>query len=224
MKTLTTALLTALAPLMAHTQISIDQAKLAAQGLHLGSYSYHEVFIGHANYGAPVILTDDGGAALFGAGESEEGSGALLVKLNSAGEEEWSTLITTTDEEMEPQSVIQNAGGDYFVFMLVYNSEKYRGGCQRMVKLDAQGNLLWDKMVGEFTLLNNPTIGRIMKLSDGSIQLRGQVVIDEPVEGHDPQYRFWEAMLSWEGQLKQEVGGVIDWKQDDWKVFLGLER
>ncbi len=45
---------------------------------HIGSYSYHEQFRGHQGYGAPLILTADGGGAAFGDGDL----GTMLVKLD----------------------------------------------------------------------------------------------------------------------------------------------
>ncbi|MBL7849569.1 MAG: hypothetical protein JNN04_01615 [Cyclobacteriaceae bacterium] len=49
--------------LSASGQLSLERAQEASRQFHLSSYSYHEAFIGHTGYGAPLILTADGGAA-----------------------------------------------------------------------------------------------------------------------------------------------------------------
>lgn len=48
--------------------------------------------------------------------------------------------------------------------------------------------------------------------------MRGQVVIEKPVEGKDPQYPFWDGWLNTKGVLTQKkTGAVIDWSNKDWE-------
>jgi hypothetical protein len=180
---------------------------------HLGQYSYHEQFKGHKGYGAPLILTADGGAAAFGDGDE----GIMLVKLNKTGKEEWKRIITRKGTETESQSVVQDKTGNYYVFMLTYDETKYRGGCERVIFLNKAGTIVWDKFIGTCNLLNNPTVSYIRQLNDGRIIMRGHVVTQKPAKGKDPQYRFWEGWLDKTGKLTQQAGDVIDWKKPEWK-------
>jgi len=182
---------------------------------HIGSYSYHEQFKGHKGYGASLIQTLDGGAAAFGDGDE----GCMLVKLDKDGREQWKRIIKPKGDEMESQSVVQDKNGNYYAFILVYDNTKYRGGCERVVFFNKSGVIVWDKYIGAFAQLNNPTIGYSRALPDGRIALRGQVVKKPPVKDQDPQYQFWEGWINSKGVLTQKAGAVIDWKDQSWKKF-----
>src|SRR5688572_7988228 len=82
-------------------QLTLDAAKQAAQPFHISSYSYHEQFIGHTGYGAPIILTADGGAAVFGTGDE----GPVLMKFGKDANVQWKRIISSKGTEMELQSV-----------------------------------------------------------------------------------------------------------------------
>ena len=182
---------------------------------HIGSYSYHEQFKGHQGYGAPLILTTDGGGAAFGDGDL----GAMLVKLDKTGKEKWKTIIKAKGNEMESQSVVQDKNGNYYVFILIYDEAKfkYRGGCERVVYLNKAGMIVWDKFIGSCFLVNNPTIAYIHALNDGRIYLRGQVVTQSPPKGEDPKYHFWEGWLNDKGVLTQQTGDIINWSNQEWQ-------
>lgn len=198
-------------------QLLISDAKATAQKYRLGSYDYHEPFIGHQGYGAPIILTADGGAAFFGDFSDKDGRGGLLVKVDKTGKEQWKTLVRTKFDEMESQSVVQDLKGNYYVFMLSYDPNKYRGGCERIAYLDRYGKVLWDKVISTCELINNPTISYIRMLKDGRIYLRGHAVTDKPEEDQDPKYRYWEGWMNSLGKLTQKTGDVIDWANKEWE-------
>lgn len=202
---------------LGYGQLTMDIAQdSAVKKYHIGSYSYHEQFKGHKGYGAPLILTADGGGAAFGDGDN----GAMLVKLDKNGREQWKRTILAKGDEMESQSVVQDKNGNYFVFILVYDNSKYRGGCERAVFLNKTGTIVWDKFIGSCYLVNNPTVAYMRALNDGRIALRGQVVTQSPPKGVDPNYLFWEGWINSKGTLTQKTGQVIDWKNQDWqKLF-----
>ncbi|HYC83934.1 MAG TPA: hypothetical protein VEB86_01875 [Chryseosolibacter sp.] len=198
----------------ARAQITMDIAyDSAVRKYHIGSYTYHEDFKGHRGYGAPLILTADGGAAAFGGGDE----GAMLVKLGKTGKLEWKRTVKPKGDEMEPQSVVEDSNGNFYVFILVYDRTKYRGGTERVVFFNKTGTPVWDKYLGSFTLLNNPTVDYIKAAADGRIALRGHVVREAPEEGKDPSYLFWEAWLDSQGGLTEKTGEVIDWANPEWK-------
>jgi hypothetical protein len=205
---------------LAYGQLSVDEARKAFYSYKLGSYDYHEQFVGHAGYGAPVITTSDGGAAFFGGTGDSTGSFGLIVKIDKDRREEWKQAIRPQFDEIETQSVVQDNSGDFFVFMLSYDSKKYRGGCERIVYLNKDGAIIWDKIISECGLVNNPTISYIRSLEDGRVALRGHVATKKPRQGEDPKYYYWEGWIDKTGKLTQKTGNVIDWANQDWeKLF-----
>lgn len=187
---------------------------------HIGTYSYHEQFIGHKTYGAPLILTSDGGGAAFGNGDE----GIMLVVLSKEGKEVLKRIIKPKGNETEAQSVAQDKTGNYYLFMLTYDETKYRGGCERVVCVNKTGTILWDKFIGSCELVNNPTVSYIRSLTDGRIALRGHIVTQKPEEGKDPTYYYWEGWLDRTGKLTQKTGDAIDWaKKEEWQKRLAPE-
>src|SRR5687768_11558714 len=98
-------------------QLSVDSAKKIIQPYRLGYSTYFEPFLEKAGYGAPWILTSDGGAAAFGDN--------VLYKFSKAGKEEWKRSIKPQFGEMESQSVAQDTKGNLYVFMLSYDEKRY---------------------------------------------------------------------------------------------------
>ncbi|MBI3135081.1 MAG: hypothetical protein HYZ14_10455 [Bacteroidetes bacterium] len=204
-------------------QMALTEAQEIAYKYEVGSYSYMEAFKGHAGYGAPLILTADGGAAFFGDFSDEQGSMGLLVKVDKKGREEWKLQVRPEFDELESQAVVQDKNGNYFVFMLSYNSAKYRGGCERVVYVDKTGIILWDKTFGSYELINSPTFSYSRILEDGRLYLRGHIVTEKPAEGKDPSYLFWEGWISTTGELTQKTGVVIDWANSNWQDWYNVE-
>jgi hypothetical protein len=198
-------------------QLTINEARKIFYSYKLGSYDYHEQFVGHRSYGAPYILTSDGGAAFFGGSGDDKGTFGLAVKIDSTGKEEWQKKIYKQFDEMETQSIVQDRAGNFCVFLLSYDNKRYRGGSERVLYLDKTGKTLWDKTLGDYTLMNNPTISYIRALDDGRIELRGHICTDKPEPYKDPAYRYWEAWLDNQGRVTQKTGGVIDWGNPDWQ-------
>ena len=190
-------------------QLTFESAKEAVQKYRLGYSTYFEPFMGHPGYGAPVILTNDGGAAAFGDN--------MLYKFDKTGKELWSRAIKPQYNELENQGVAQDTKGNLYVFTLSYDEKRYRGGSERALCYDKNGKLLWDKTLGAYALMNNPIISYIQPLSDGRIYMRGHIVNEKPVEGKDPVYRYWEGWLDSTGKLTQKAGDPIDWAKDEWQ-------
>jgi hypothetical protein len=187
---------------------------------HIGQYSYHEQFIKHKGYGAPLILTNDGGGAVFGDGDE----GSMLVRLAKSGKLLWKKTIPAKGDEMESQSVVEDKLGNFYVFILVYDETKGRGGCERAVFMNKTGTIVWDKFIGSCAQINNPIVSYIRALPDGRIALRGHVSTKKPPEGQDPVAVYWEGWLDKTGKLTQKTGQVIDWKKaEEWKALFKPE-
>jgi hypothetical protein len=211
MKYLATALMFASAAALG--QLKIEDTQASTVKYHISQYSYHDKFKGHPGYGAPVILTKDGGAAFFG--DSDEG--VMLLKVDKTGKDQWKRKVAPKFDEVEPQSVAEDSKGNFFVFELVYNQAKYRGGSTRVVCINKTGVIVWDKMIGPFTQINNPTVDYIKSQPDGKIYLRGHVVREKPPEGQDPKTLYWEGWIDSTGKLTEKTGEVIDWGKDEWQ-------
>ena len=204
---------------MAQVNVETANEKMVRK-YHIGTYSYHADFIGHKGYGAPLILTADGGAAAFGDGDE----GIMLVKIDKTGKEQWKKIIKGKGDESESQSVVEDKAGNFYVFILTYDHTKYRGGTERILMFNKTGTLVWDKYIGKFELLNNPTVSYIKALPDGRISLRGHVVKEAPPEGKDPTYLFWEGWIDKTGKLTEKIGEKIDWsKTAEWQARLKPE-
>jgi hypothetical protein len=193
----------------AYAQLTIDSAMAVTQKYRLGYSTYFEPFLKKPGYGAPVILTNDGGAAAFGDNK--------VYKLDKKGKEQWTRDVKPQFDEMENQGVAQDKKGNLYVFTLSYDSKRYRGGSERVLCFDKAGKLLWDKTLGTYNVMNNPTISYIRQVDDGRIYMHGHVVKEKPVEGKDPVYRFWEGWIDSTGKLTQKAGDVIDWSKDEWQ-------
>ncbi len=190
-------------------QLTFDSVMVATQKYRLGYSTYFEPFMRKPGYGAPVILTSDGGGAAFG--------NNTLYKLDRKGKEQWTREVKPQFDEMENQGVAQDKKGNLYVFSLSYDSKRYRGGSERVLCYDKTGKLLWDKTLGAYDVMNNPTISYIRQLDDGRVYMRGHVVKEKPLEGKDPVYRFWEGWLDSTGKLTQKAGDIIDWRKDEWQ-------
>jgi hypothetical protein len=202
-------------------QITIESAKESlVKKYHIGASTYLEQFVGHPGYGAIVILTTDGGAAAFGDGDE----GLMLYKLDKTGKLQWKRKIPGKGTELEPQCVVQDSKGNFYAFSLVYGLSDYRGGCERVVFVSKTGVIGWDKQIGSCQLVNNPTVSYTRTLQDGRVSIRGHVATQQPAEGKDPEYHYWEAWINNTGVLTQKVGDVIDWKNEDWKKLFAPEQ
>ena len=197
---------------IALAQLSLDTIKIITQPYYLGYSTYFADFEAKPGYGGPYIQTIDGGAAAFGDN--------VVYKFSKAGKEVWKRTIRPQFSEMETQCVATDKQGNLFAFMLSYDPKRYRGGSERVVCYDKAGKLLFDKTLGQYTLLNNPTVSYVRSLPDGRIYMRGHIAKKQPVEGKDPEYQFWEGWLNSKGILTQKAGAVIDWSDGKWmKMF-----
>jgi hypothetical protein len=201
-----------MASVNAFGQLTFPQAQDSLRRYHLGVSTYFSDFLGHNSYGAGVNLTKDGGAVGFGDGDN----GLELIKLDKTGKVLWRKGMKKQFEEVEAQCVAQDSLGNFYVFMLNYNPKGYRGGSERVVCFSSKGVLLWDKMLGNYTLMNNPTVSYVRSVNFGRIEMRGHIVTEKPLTGKDPVYRYWQGWLDSKGVLKAKVGDIIDWNNPEW--------
>jgi hypothetical protein len=194
---------------IAYGQLTMEKAREIIQPYHLGYSTYFDPFVEKPGYGAPWILTADGGAAGFGDN--------VLYKFNKDGKEVWKHTVKPQFGEMENQAVAEDKKGNLFAFTLSYDPKRYRGGSQRVVCYDKTGKLLWDKTIGAYTQVNNPIVDWVKPIDDGRIYMRGHVVKEKPAEGKDPVTKYWEGWFDSTGKLTQKAGDPIDWSSEEWQ-------
>jgi hypothetical protein len=192
----------------AWADLTMTSLKQLVQPLHLGYSTYFSDFADKAGYGGPWILTKDGGGAAFGDN--------VVYKFDPAGKETWKKQIKNLHDESECQSIAEDGKGNLYAFLLTYNRKAYRGGVERVVSYDKNGKLLWDKLIGKFSPLNNPIVSYIKPAADGRIYVRGHLARDKKRNG-DPRYLFWEGWLDATSKLTQKTGEEIDWKKPEWQ-------
>jgi hypothetical protein len=197
----------------AYGQLTFKQAQDSLLKFHLGVSTYFGDFEGHELYGSGINLTKDGGAAGFGDGDN----GLELIKLDKTGKVQWRKSIKKQFDETEAQCVAQDNLGNFYLFMLHYNTKVYRGGSERLVCFSNKGVLLWEKMLGNFSSLNNPIVSYVRTLDDGRIEMRGHIAIEKALPGKDPVYHYWQGWYNSKGILTTKTGDVIDWKNPEWK-------
>jgi len=117
-------------------QVTYRQAQDSLQKYHLGMSTYFDVFNDKPGYGAGINLTKDGGAAAFGDGDN----GMEIIKLDKTGKVQWRKPLKKQFEEVEPQCVAQDTLGNFYVFMLNYNPQGYRGGSERVVCFNSKAS------------------------------------------------------------------------------------
>lgn len=86
-----------------------------------------------------------------------------------------------------------------------------------MICFSKTGTVLWDKLLGTYTLLNRPTVSYVCKLKDGRIEMRGHVVREKPALGKDPKYHYWEGWFNSKGILTEKTGDILDWGNSEWQ-------
>lgn len=204
-------------------QMTYEKASELSRKYEVYAYSYFEGFAGKPGYAAAVILTHDGGCAFLGEWYEGENHGPLLIKLDSAGNEQWQTKLKGSYDESESQGIVQDSNGNFYVFALVYSNSGYRGGCERVMCVSAKGTLIWDNLIGKFTLVNRPTFSYIHADENGKIELRGHIVKETPAEGKDPDSYYWSAWLNADGSMEQTTGQLINWETDKWQDWYKAE-
>ncbi|MDD1729366.1 MAG: PKD domain-containing protein [Methanospirillum sp.] len=169
-----------------------------------------------------VINTTDGGFLVGGQAESDDGdvSGRhgiwmddiWVVKLDAARNLEWQKCLGGTDED-SIDSVIQTTDGGYLVGGQTYSEDGdvsgYQGGSDIwVVKLDAAGNITWQKCLGG-SRSESPC--SIVQTTDGGYLVGGQTYsIDGNVTGNHGNSDLWAVKLDTTGNITWQtcLGGL----------------
>ena len=128
--------------------------------------------IGTANseIGYSIIQTSDGGFAIAGATypPGQPQSNLYVVKLNAAGNMQWTRIIGGPDAE-NGTSIVETKDGGFIAFGTT-NSFGQGDYDYYLVKLDASGSLLWSKAIGGNSIEQS---ANIIPTNDGGYILAG---------------------------------------------------
>lgn len=113
-----------------------------------GTFQWNKTFGGtNTEYATSIIQTTDGGYAVagytmsYGAGQRD----FYVLKLNNSGNFQWSKTIGGTNYD-EASSIVQTTDGGY---VIAGRTQSFgANGDMYIVKLDANGNLQWNKTIG----------------------------------------------------------------------------
>jgi hypothetical protein len=127
----------------------------------------------HDDYAYSIIQSSDGGYAVagwtysFGAGSWD----MYVVKLDSAGNVQWTKTIGTSYTDEAAHSIIQSSDGGYVVAGWTTGFGAGGWGDMYIVKLDSAGNVEWAKTIGGS---DTDYAYSIMQSSDGGYVVAGQ--------------------------------------------------
>ncbi len=152
---------------------------------------------GPGNEGArSVVLTRDGGYAIAGY-TSSFGQGwidAYLIKLDSLGNIQWTRTIGGSANNDAVGCVIQTTDGGYALAGWTYSYGSGQGDAYLM-KMDANGNLQWTRVIGGS---NDERIWKIVQTTDGGYVAAGYTI------SYGPGYR--DAYV-----IKLDSNGNVQW-------------
>ena len=158
---------------------------------------------GRDNGATSIKATNDGGAilALASYPEFTDDSDTSIMKLDSFGEISWKRTFDGSDENSEddPVAVLQLDDGSY---LLLIFTESFGGGTW-LIKLDASGNILWEKVYDAYART-------IREIGNGSYVLAGETYT---VGAGDA----WVAKLNMDGEIvwqKTYGGNQLDYATD----------
>ena len=166
-----------------------------------------------SDYANSLQQTADGGYIIAGDTESVNGdvtdnlgfSDGWLIKLNASGTVEWQKTIGGSSYDYA-KSVLQDTNGNYVVGGYSYT---VAGGRDYwVVKLNASGDIIWQKTLGGS---GADTGYSICQSTDGSYIIAGYTnSSDGDVTGNHGGYDFWLAKLDTSGNLvwQKTLGGT----------------
>ena len=143
-----------------------------------GNYQWHKTYGGNwAEHGTDVIQTPDGGYLIggyFWKPGYDHSMDAMVIKTDSLGNEEWTKYYGNPYVDDDMALVTMADDGNYLI-ATVYGewivSPDTRTGRVYLVKIDNEGNTIWEKKIGP--KMYHCNIRNIRKTNDGNIVSTG---------------------------------------------------
>lgn len=174
------------------------------------------------DYAKSVRQTIDGGYVVAGCTENDY----WIVKFDAAGNVSWDKMYGGSSQDVAT-SIQQTPNGEYIVAGYSYSDNKdvtgHHGNTQSsdywIIKLDASGNLLWERSLGGSA---NDVPNSIALTSDGAYIVAGYTFSTQAdVENNHGGADYWLLKISDSGELlwQRTYGGSADDKANDVKVM-----
>jgi hypothetical protein len=140
------------------------------------SVAWSQTYIGLDSGGAySMVQTADGGYALTGSTDVSDSVSITiwkpwLVKTDSNGIILWNETYTEGLDYIEPNSLTKTSDGGYLIFC--GTNTNYDNPCYRLIKTDANGNLMWDRT---YPGSEYDASGSAIQTTDGGYALIGTI-------------------------------------------------
>ncbi|MDG2227841.1 MAG: hypothetical protein P8L20_08940 [Flavobacteriales bacterium] len=166
-------------------------------------------YIGKDGFAAPVVITRDAGLMLVGESFEGKSKGAKVVFLNENKEVIWSHFFGSKNDNTEAQSVIEDRTGYFYIFMEAHNKLDATDTRERVVKVNARGEVQWDYALEEKEEHYHRHCAYVKLDEDGKrLALFGTVQPDKVAIENNEHYS-WQAKLDGNGKLDSEIGDLL---------------
>jgi hypothetical protein len=190
-------------------QISLEDGKDWAKSNGVTLNSDLSTYIGKDGFAAPVVITRDAGLIIVGEGFEGKSKGAKVVFLNENKEVIWSHFFGSKNDNTEPQSIIEDRTGYFYVFMEARNKLDATDTRERVVKINARGEVQWDYALEEKEEHYHRHCAYVKLGEDGKhLALFGTVQPDKVAIQNNEHYS-WQAKLDGNGKLDSEIGDLL---------------
>jgi hypothetical protein len=188
--------------------IPLGRKYVSDQGISL--YGYHRNQIENPDgFFAPISVSREHDILIVGTrsgipkGEkyTRGKSIPVIVRLSPSGKLIWEKDLRKKGfMDYEAASLAQAPDGGYLTYILSY-VHPGRGATTRIVKLDSQGKILWDKDFGGDGRLNTPFAQDVRLLPQGTLSLKGHVYLKKGVMS------AWSAEVDGHGKILSDHRG-----------------
>ena len=190
-------------------QVNLEDGKSYAKENGITLHSDLTSYIGKSDFSAPVIITRDGGLIIIG-GYSEGGSkGAKVVFLNEKKEVIWSHFFGSKNDNTEAQSIIEDRTGYFYIFMEAHNKLDDTDTRERVVKVNARGEIQWDYALEEKEEHYHRHCSYVKLDEDGKHLVLFGTVQPDKVSIKNNEHYSWQAKLDGNGKLDSEIGELL---------------
>jgi len=190
-------------------QVNLEDGKSYAKENGITLHSDLTSYIGKSDFSAPVIITRDGGLMIIGEGYEGEFKGAKVVFLNEKKEVIWSHFFGSKNDNTEAQSIIEDRTGYFYIFMEAHNKLDDTDTRERVVKVNARGEIQWDYALEEKEEHYHRHCSYVKLDEDGKHLVLFGTVQPDKVSIKNNEHYSWQAKLDGNGKLDSEIGELL---------------
>jgi len=190
-------------------QLTLEDGKLWAKENNIELNEFGSTYIGKADFGAPVIITRDGGLAILGNYAEGETNGVKLVFLNEKKEVMWSHFFGSKNDNLDAQIIIEDRTGFFYVFMEAKDKKTPSDMRERVVKINGLGDVDWDYALERKEDNYHRRCTYVKLHEDGKHLLLFGTVQPDKVAIDNNEHYSWKAKLDGHGKLIQEIGAIL---------------